>query len=384
MARHAGQIIQRGENCWLVRIFLGRDNQSGKRSYHNKTIHGTRKDAQRYLNAQLRDKDLGVFAAPTTEPLNDYLDRWLAEAAKPKLKQKTLRDYQNLLRRYIRPTIGARPLAKITALEIQSMYAALLEKGLSARTVRYTHAVLRSALHQARKWHLLAINPADAVELPKNTRREIHVLTPEQARAFLEACENDRLGALFALAMTAGPRPSEYLALKWSDFDDAAGTIRIARTLEWIEGGGWGFAETKRRGSRRTIKLQQHVVKALNDHRLARQAAKDSAGDRWTDHNLIFTTRKGGPLSERNVAQQDFIRVLGAAGLPLDFRLYDLRHTAATLALSAGVPPKVVSEMLGHASAAFTLDVYAHVLPHMQDSAAAQVEALLLNRKRDN
>ena len=103
---------------------------------------------------------------------------------------------------------------------------------------------------------------------------------------------------------------------------------------------------------------------------------------RWTDNGLIFTTRTGGPLDERNVAQQDFIRVLNAAKLPTAFRLYDLRHTAATLALAAGVQPKVVSEMLGHASAAFTLDVYSHLLPHMQDSAAAKVGKLLMGRQR--
>jgi integrase len=103
---------------------------------------------------------------------------------------------------------------------------------------------------------------------------------------------------------------------------------------------------------------------------------------RWADNGLIFTTGSGGPLNERNLAQRDFVRVLRAAKLPTDIHLYALRHTAATLALSAGVSPKVVSEMLGHASAAFTLDVYAHVLPHMQDSAAAKVEALLNGRRR--
>ena len=103
---------------------------------------------------------------------------------------------------------------------------------------------------------------------------------------------------------------------------------------------------------------------------------------RWTDNGLIFTTRTGGPLNERNLAQRDFVRILSAAKLPTDVHLYDLRHTAATLALSAGVSPKVVSEMLGHASAAFTLDVYSHVLPHMQDSAAEKVEALLTGRRR--
>jgi integrase len=184
---------------------------------------------------------------------------------------------------------------------------------------------------------------------------------------------------MFALAVTAGLRPSEYLALRWSDLDANAGIIRVTRSLEWLYGGGWQFSETKRPRSRRTIKLHKHVLRSLEAHRRAQAEACAEAGVRWEDNGLIFTTRRGGPLDERNVAQQDFIRVLKAAELPQDLRLYDLRHTAATLALAAGVPPKVVSEMLGHASAAFTLDVYSHVLPHMQDSAAAKVEALLMN-----
>jgi len=164
--------------------------------------------------------------------------------------------------------------------------------------------------------------------------------------------------------------------------DFQAGTVRVARSLDWLHGGGWKFAETKRARSRRTIKLQTHVVDALKRHRTIQDELRHEAETRWTENGLIFTTRTGGPLDERNLAQQDFIRVLKAAKLPIDFRLYDLRHTAATLALSAGVQPKVVSEMLGHASAAFTLDVYSHVLPHMQESAAAKVEALLMRSKR--
>ena len=182
--------------------------------------------------------------------------------------------------------------------------------------------------------------------------------------------------------MTAGPRPSEYLALKWTDLNIKAGTIVVARSLEWLQGGGCQFAETKRSRSRRTIKLQAHVLGALKKHKSAQEGVRVEAKDRWTDNGLIFTTRTGGPLDERNVAQQDFIRVLNAAKLPTAFRLYDLRHTAATLALTAGVQPKVVSEMLGHASAAFTLDVYSHLLPHMQDSAAAKVGKLLMGRQR--
>ena len=382
MARRPGQIISRGENTWPVRIFLGRDPETGKRNYYNHTIRGTRKDAQRYLTAKLRDRDVGVFAEPSCELLNRYLDRWLDAAAKPKLKSRTFRDYENLLARYVRPELGQRPLAQITPLDIQGLYGQLQSRELSARTVRYTHAVLRSALAQAVKWCLLSANPADAVDLPKQSRNEICVLSADQTRDFLEAAANDRLGSLFALASTSGLRPSEYLALKWTDFDEVTGTIRVVRTLEWLHGGGWQFSDVKRPKSRRTVKLHSHVVQALQGHRRNQDGLRTAAGERWTEHDLIFTTRTGGPLDERNLAQQDFVRVLKAAALRTTFRLYDLRHTAATLALAAGVPPNIVSEMLGHASAAFTLDVYSHVLPHMQDSAVEKVEALLRRGKR--
>ena len=382
MARPAGQIVQRGARLWLVRIFLGRDPSTGRRKYHNKSVRGAKKDAQQYLTAALRERDLGSFAKPSSEPLGAYLDRWLETAAKPKLKARTYRDYETLLKRYVRPSLEGRPLARVTPLEVQAVYGKIMEKGLSARTVRYTHAVLRSALQQAVKWRLLAYNPADSVELPRQSRKEIQVLSTEQTRALLRAASKDRNGALFALAVTAGPRPSEYLALKWTDLNLNAGTIVVARSLEWLQGGSWQFAETKRSRSRRTIKLQTHVIEALKKHKAAQEMTRVEMSGRWTDNGLIFTTRTGGPLNERNLAQRDFVRILSAAKLPTDVHLYDLRHTAATLALSAGVSPKVVSEMLGHASAAFTLDVYSHVLPHMQDSAAEKVEALLTGRRR--
>jgi integrase len=122
------------------------------------------------------------------------------------------------------------------------------------------------------------------------------VLSTVQTRAFLSAANKDRIGALFALAVTAGPRPSECLALKWTDLNMRAGTIMVTRTLEWLQGGGWQFAETKRSRSGRTIKLQTHVLGALKKHRAAQEETRAEANGRWTDNGLIFTTRTGGPL----------------------------------------------------------------------------------------
>jgi integrase len=378
MANKAGQIIARGERTWLVRVFMGRDAESGKRKYHNKTIHGTLRDAQAYLNRSQRERDLGMFFEPTRMSLDQYLDKWLETAAKPKLRAKTHRDYEALLKRYVRPELGTRSVSKIEPLDIQTLYCSMQERGLSARTVRFTHAVLRASLHQAVKWRLIPVNPAESVDLPRQAKGEIQVLTPQQARDFLEAAKQDRYSVLFALALTTGMRPSEYLALKWPDIDCRKGTVSVTRTLEPIKGGGWQFADTKRARSRRVIKLQDWVLELLKTQRSTAPKEAPGSGVPAEAADLIFTNTNGNALNERNLVLRNFQSILDRAKLPR-IRLYDLRHTAATLALAAGVPAKVVSEQLGHASVAFTLDTYSHVLPHMQDAAAAQVEALLLD-----
>jgi integrase len=383
VANKAGQIIARGERTWLVRIFMGRDAESGKRQYHNKTIHGTRRDAQAYLNQAQRDRDLGIFFEPSRMSLDQYLDKWLETAAKPKLRAKTHRDYEALLERYVRPALGCRPVSKIEPLDIQGLYTEMQERDLSARTVRFTHAVLRSALHQAVKWRLIPLNPAESVDLPRQAKGEMQVLAPQQARDFLEAAKTDRYYVLFALALTTGMRPSEYLALKWPDVDWNKGTVSVTRTLEPIRGGGWQFADTKRARSRRVVRLQDWVVDLLKQHQFNSPQENQGRNVPADAADLIFTNTNGNALNERNLVLRNFQDILERAKLPR-IRLYDLRHTAATLALAAGVPAKVVSEQLGHASVAFTLDTYSHVLPHMQDAAAAQVEALLLNARAKN
>ena len=188
MASRAGQIIPRGPRTWLVRVFLGRDPETGRRKYLNHTVHGTKKDAQAHLNTKLRERDLGIFIEPDKSSLNSYLDTWLETAAKPKLRGPTHDDYCAVLRRYVRPRIGDRPLAALTPLDIQRVYKDMLDSGLAPRTVRYAHAILHSALHQAVKWRLLSQNPADQVELPRQQRKEIQVLDPDQAVRFADTC----------------------------------------------------------------------------------------------------------------------------------------------------------------------------------------------------
>jgi integrase len=372
LARKTGQIVGRGPRRWLVRVFLGRDRETRRRRYHNRTVHGTARRAQEYLTKALRERDLGRGLEGSEITLNEFFDRWLNNAAKPKLRQKSYRSYESLMRRYIRPTLGERLLAAITPLDVQSAYQRLIDRGLSPRTVRYTHAVLRAALHQAIRWRLLLQDPTEGAELPRLGRREMRVLNAEQSRIFLEAALKTHYGPVFAVALTTGMRPSEYLALQWSDIDWDRGTVSVVRTLEKVKG-SWRFADTKRDRSRRVIKLQEWVLEMLKG--MQARTSQRCKCDSPDAADLVFTTANGRPINSDKLAKQ-FKALLRQLDLPT-LRLYDLRHTAATLALSAGVPPKVVAEQLGHASAAFTLDVYSHLLPHMQQEAAAQVEGLL-------
>jgi integrase len=176
---------------------------------------------------------------------------------------------------------------------------------------------------------------------------------------------------VLAVALTTGMRPSEYLALKWQDIDWTRETVSVVRSIHRVNG-KWRFSDTKRSRSRRPIKLQSWIVALLRDLQ-----TKASVQDLYPEANdLVFRTPSGQPINADYLAKQ-FRSILDLAGVPR-IRLYDLRHSAATIALAAGVSPKVVSEQLGHASTAFNLDTYAHVLPHMQDEAAARVQAILL------
>jgi integrase len=373
MARKAGQLISRGSRTWLVRVSLGRDPETGIRKYHNKTIRGSFREAQTYLSGKLQEREIGRLPRAAAISLNQYLDQWLTTAAKPRLRPKSYTDYEALLRLHIRPVLGTRPLGAIVQFDIQSIYARMFERGLSARTIEYTNAVLQSAFRQAVRWKMLVEDPCVGVDLPRMKRREMEALSVEECRRVLQAARETEWFALYALALTTGMRPSEYLALKWSDIDWQRGAASVCRTIQHSKA-GFLFDDTKRKRSRRVVKLQDFVVKALTNLRNTQSIASNTGCQ--VEHDLIFRSGTGSPLRQRNV-KREFRRLLEAAGIR-PIRLYDLRHTAATLAVAAGVSVKVISDQLGHASISFTLERYSHVLPSIQDEAAASVERILM------
>ena len=376
----AGQIIERGKNTYLVRVYMGLD-ANGKRKYHNKTIHGNKKDAERYRNKVAREKDLGTFVEPTKEALAGFLDNWLEQVVKARVRERTYNDYSDKVRLYIKPSLGDYKLQQIDPEKINALYNKMLEDGLSARSVRFTHTVLRNALEQAVKWGKLYRNPADLVDLPRQNKKEMKALSPEQAGRFLEATIYSPHKALFSLLISSGVRPGEALGLKWDDVDFENKRIIVRRALSSVSGGGWKLEEPKTSRSRRTIPLPLTTMKDLREHEKDQAAEKlKSEPGKYNDQGFVFAYKNGEPLTLRNLTRRHFKPLLEKAGLP-DIRLYDLRHTCATLLLSAGENPKVVSERLGHASVTLTLDTYSHVLPDMQESAASKLENMLFGNQ---
>lgn len=365
--RSAGSIEARGRNKWLVRADTG-VGPDGKRNRPSEIVIGSKKDAQAVLTKLLRDKDQGLVVETRRETLDDYLDRWLEAAAKPRLGASSYGDYEGLLRYYVRPALGRIPLQKLTTRDIQKVYAEMQARNLSPRTVQYTHRILRNALEQAVKWRLLTHNPAQHVDLPKQERREMHFMTDEESRCFLIVAQTSPHYALFTLMLATGVRPSEALALRWQDIDVKRHALRITRTVKRIKG-VWLYGTTKNKKSR-GVDYPVSLNDVLLEHRAKQAELKGET-------ELVFSSLEGTPLHEKNILTRHFRPLLTAVGLPKEMRLYDLRHTHASLLLLAGVHPKVVSERLGHSSIVITLDTYSHIIPSLQRESAAKLDTLL-------
>jgi integrase len=366
------EIIKRAKNVFLVRVFLGRDPTTGKILYHNKTIHGPMKDAQQYAREFQVKVDKGEYVAPSALTLNEYLDQWLKHKEQGKIAANTHEHYTENLNRYIRPSLGGFRLCELHPLDIQNVYNELHTR-LSARTVRYAHSVLSSALKQAVRWRMLSSNPAAFVDLPKKERKEMQAITSVDAPRFLEAAKADRYFALFALVLETGLRPSECFALRRSDINFERGDVIVQRKLIWKRDGTYYIGEPKTARSRRNVPLSPQLLDILKHH-LSRQAEERlKAGPAYDDKSFLFASKLGLPLREHNVIVRHFKPILERAKLPASIRLYDLRHSCATVLLETGTHPKVVADRLGHSSVMLTLDTYSHVTPTLQQNASLKI-----------
>ena len=359
--------IGRFRDGWVARITV----DSKRKAYYG----ATRQEAVKKMNEALADLGKGIVPIDERQTLKQFLTGWY-EGIRSQVRISTYRRYGDYVNNHLIPGIGQITLAKLRAPMLHAFYNKKLAEGLSTTTVHSMHMVLHKALQDALQMGLVQRNVTEMLKPPKRGHREMMTLSIEEVRRFLAVVARDRFYALYVLAFSTGMREGELLGLRWQDVDLQRGTVQIRMNVQETLG-RYILAETKTAYSRRTVALTQAAIDALADHWQKQQFLKQHAGSDWQDLDLVFPNRDGGIMIPHNITKRSFKRYLDKAGLSREIRFHDARHTAATLLLASGVNVKVVSEMLGHSSVSITLQIYAHVLPHMQQSAVNTMEALL-------
>jgi integrase len=347
-----GSIYKRKDGLWVGQYHVDTGLQKKTKYIYGKT----RKAVAAKLAKAIADRDTGLFFDSESLRVGQYLDKWLG-TVRDTVKDRTLQRHEEVVRLHLKPSFGKVRLDKLTAVQVQSLYLAKLDAGLSPRTVQIIHTTLHKALKQAVTWRLIPNNVARSVDPPQAPRKEIRPLSREQVKSLLAAAKETELYALYVLAVTTGMRQGELLGLKWEDVDLGRGTLQVRRT---VFGGQISAPKTSR--GKRSIALTRATVRALRGHPKRAE---------W-----VFSSRVGTPIRCHNLINRCWKPLLAKAGLPLDIRFHDLRHTCATLLLANGVHPKIVQEMLGHSTISITLDTYSHVLPNMQKEAVKAMEDL--------
>lgn len=369
-----GHIRKRGRS-WNSVVYVGRDG-NGRRRYKWYT-HRSRREAEHHLAQVLA---AGGIAPSVKTRLSDYLEQWLKDYAEGVVAPTTLDRYRGIIRGSPVRIVGDIPLSRLTPQMIQGYLSTQLARGLSSTTVLHHYRVLRKALKHAVRWGLLTRNPADMVDPPRRRRHGIKVWDEEQIRLFLaEARRSSKHYLLYLTALMTGMRQGELLGLRWRDVDLVEGRASIQQTFYRL-GRQELFKEPKTPGARRTIPLPTVVVDELASLKVGQDYARLQLGNGYTDLGLVFCQPNGKPLRANNIVRRDFRKVIERVGLPV-MRFHDLRHSHASHLLKQGTNAKVVQERLGHSSTAFTLSVYGHVLPGMQEDATRQLAERLLGRK---
>jgi integrase len=366
-----GHIERRSAGSFTVQVSGGFSETTGRRIRKTSTVRGTERDAQRELTRLLRDVDQGLVAEPGRATLRSYLEeRWLPHAA-TRVRPATHERYCSLMRRHVEPRIGRIRLAKLRPVHVQAVLDGIIADQLSPRTAEQAYRVLSAALRQAVKWQAVAVNPALAVSPPRPDRPELIVPDAATVRQILEAAEGPLRIALL-LAASTGMRRGEVLGLRWAALDGTR--LHVNSSLQRVSG-ELVFVAPKTDRSRRTIALPPVTVEALRRWRKDQAERRLLLGEAWHDAGVVVDRGDGRPLDPAELSH-GFARLCARSGLA-GVRLHDLRHAFATQLLVAGVHPKVVSDALGHASTAFTMDVYSHVLPSMGEAVADAMQAAL-------
>lgn len=373
-ANGEGNIRKRKDGRWEGRYTAGHDPETGKPIYKN-VLGKTQTEAKEKLKRAMEETKGLDIAKAGQYTVGQWMDVWFENYAKLKVRPSSHQTYRGYIDNHIRPNIGNTPLSKLTSLELQKLYKKLLEggrvertesakqpKGLSAKTVRNINQIISSAMELAKSHRLIPTNPTETCALPKMEHREMKTLTADQLNSFLREAKESGVYEMYYLELATGLRRGELLGLKWDDIELTNGAIHVRRQIARING-EVVEAPLKTKNAYRTLSIGPDAISIL------KTLCINSKDD------YVFPSPTGGPISPDSVLHM-LHRVLERAGLP-KVRFHDLRHTFATLALQNGVDVKTVSGMLGHFSAGFTLDTYAHVTTAAQRQAANTMGTVL-------
>lgn len=367
-----GNVRQRGKNSWQIQIYTSKGSD-GKYHRHLETVKGRKGDAQRRLTELLTSLDKGVYAPPSKLTVADLLNQWIQGYVKTNCSIRTLDAIQSIAKHHLIPMLGHTQLKQLQPSAIQAYYSRACEK-LSARSVHYHHRILKQALKYAIRQGYLGHNPCDLVDPPSPKGKPMRTLTQSEVTDLLIAANNNRYYPVIYMAVSTGLRQAELLGLRWRDIDIASRSISVNRVL-YKRCGICQFNEPKTAHSRRRVSMTAKLAEFLAEYRLERERLYHEIGKTISLDDLVFANIEGKPM-DPGVLTHNFARIAKKAGLQ-GVRFHDLRHTFASLMFLRGAKPKVISEALGHASVAFTMDVYSHIIEGMQSDAMALLDEVL-------
>jgi len=363
-----GSIYKRNNGTWRAMVTL----QGRRLTYTAKTKRG----GQNWIRGMLDEIDNGLTYDSTQVSVERFMEDWLV-SIEPSIRYNTFKQYSQITRQHILPTLGKIQLRDLKPERIQQLYNQMVKKEYGLRTVQLVHSVIHRALVHAVKLGLIPRNPDDATTPPKPKAKEMQFLDENQVQQLLITAQarNDRFFALYHLAIATGMRQGELLGLKWSDLDWEQGLLQVQRQLTKKKGKGFEFTAPKTKAGVRRIDLGENTLRILREHRQRQFTQMQLVGEKWQENDLIFPSEIGTAFDRDNLLRR-FKRILKDAGLPA-IRFHDLRHTGASLMLNNGIPVMIVSRRLGHARPSITLDVYGHLIPGKQKEVAMLMDQLL-------
>ncbi len=366
--RGGGSVFHRKDGRWEAKFKV---EETGK---YRSLYAATETEAYKKLEDALFEQKQGILATGPTQTVKQFLEYWLEDVKKPKVRIGSYDSYRTVLNKYLIPGLGHIKLQKLTTQQIQMFYGREQKKGISAGRIKYIHSVLKRALNYAKRIKIVGSNVSDGIELSPIKEHEIEPLTVEHAQLLLHKVREHHLEALLTLAISTGMRKGEILGLRWQDVDLQKGELQIRRTLGYMAHIKFFEGEPKTDKSKRKLTLPQFVIDALKRHRALQLEKRLQAGSTWVDKDLVFPNKKGGFIIPRTLSNH-FDKLLVEVGLPR-IRFHDLRHSAATILVSMGVPMKVIQDILGHSTFSTTMNKYSHVLPSMQKEAMDKMDGM--------